>query len=1016
MSTKNVLRLGLLVGLVGLVFFFTPHSAWAGSATVTWNANTEPDIAGYKIYYGTSPRTGTDPKVCTLCGYTANVNAGNVLTRTFNSLTDGQTHYFSVSAYDTSGNESVFSAEVSKVLPPSSDTTPPTISGVTASSITATGATITWTTNESSDTQVEYGTTTAYGSSTTLNTSLVTSHSQSLSGLTANTLYHYRVKSKDVAGNLATSSDFFTTLSNPPVISAVTASNLTATGATITWTTDKPATSKINYGLTASYTLSTVKDTALVTSHSVTLGSLTSSILYHYQVESSDSGNLTSVSSDQTFTTAAPPSLPAISNIQSSNITINSATITWATDIAADSQVEYGPTTSYGTSSPLDTSLLTTHSVSLTGLSSGITYNYRVKSGGSVSINKTFTTVATASDTIPPAAVTNLATSNTTTTSITLSWTAPGDDGNTGTAASYQLYWYTLPITDSNLSNAFSLTGLPAPQVAGTSQSYTAISLTPNTTYYFALKTLDEAGNLSLLSNVLSAKTTALTTVPTTGGGSGGGGGFTFVDLTPPGQVKVDRVIEAASQIRIEWTNPQDSDFVRVVIVRNDTHFPTLLNDGLKVLEDKTIFYLAANLKNSQPYYFSLFTIDLAGNISKAVNIKATPKEGVIYYPKDAAPVSAAQTTGYIPPVITIPASTSPLAFISPYPSGSLIRYIFEPTVYYLENSTKRPISDLFTLLRLTNNNPNQVIVTPFKDALSGYTSSDPLTIKNLNQAKLSSPLIRAKDSPRVYLIDDQNKTRRHIPSVGIFFSYGFTFPQVKEVDKSVLDQYFDSGSLSFQFLPDGSMIKSPVDPKVYILHNSQKRWIKTYEIFKSYKLDFFKVVTLPKEAIDAYGTGNEVNTTTESLPAAAVSSAGAKAGVSVPTPTPAPAVIYPPSSLLKGSSPTIYYIESNQKRAFSSQAVFELLGYKFSDVKTVKDSELNNIPTGSVISQVDRHPNGALIKLNNNPKIYLLENNQLRWITTPAVFKSKGYSFDKVIVISEKELQRYQVGEEIKQ
>jgi RHS repeat-associated protein len=95
---------------------------------------------------------------------------------------------------------------------PPGDTTPPVISGVNAGSIGATSANIAWTTNENSDSQVEYGTITAYGQSTTLNPSLVTAHSQGLSGLTAGTLYHYRVKSKDAAGNLRVSGDFtFTT-------------------------------------------------------------------------------------------------------------------------------------------------------------------------------------------------------------------------------------------------------------------------------------------------------------------------------------------------------------------------------------------------------------------------------------------------------------------------------------------------------------------------------------------------------------------------------------------------------------------------------------------------------------------------------------------------------------------------------------------------------------------------------------------------------------------------------------
>ncbi|MBS4029759.1 MAG: fibronectin type III domain-containing protein [Ignavibacteriales bacterium] len=91
------------------------------------------------------------------------------------------------------------------------DVTPPVISNVQSSGISSSGATITWTTDESSNSVVEYGLTTSYGSSTT-NASMVTSHSVALSGLTASTLYHYRVKSTDASNNTATSGDFtFTT-------------------------------------------------------------------------------------------------------------------------------------------------------------------------------------------------------------------------------------------------------------------------------------------------------------------------------------------------------------------------------------------------------------------------------------------------------------------------------------------------------------------------------------------------------------------------------------------------------------------------------------------------------------------------------------------------------------------------------------------------------------------------------------------------------------------------------------
>jgi subtilisin family serine protease len=80
------------------------------------------------------------------------------------------------------------------------DVTPPVTSNVLAIGITANSAVITWTTDEASSSVVNYGLTTAYGSTTT-GSNGVTSHSVSLSGLTANTLYHYRVTSTDASGN-----------------------------------------------------------------------------------------------------------------------------------------------------------------------------------------------------------------------------------------------------------------------------------------------------------------------------------------------------------------------------------------------------------------------------------------------------------------------------------------------------------------------------------------------------------------------------------------------------------------------------------------------------------------------------------------------------------------------------------------------------------------------------------------------------------------------------------------------
>jgi hypothetical protein len=91
------------------------------------------------------------------------------------------------------------------------------------------------------------------------------------------------------------------------------------------------------------------------------------------------SGNVT-VSPNYTFISADEPDVtpPAISNVQITNITSSSATISWMTDEPSSSQVEYGLDTSYGNTSSYDSRLVTVHSLTITGLSGYTMYDFRV--------------------------------------------------------------------------------------------------------------------------------------------------------------------------------------------------------------------------------------------------------------------------------------------------------------------------------------------------------------------------------------------------------------------------------------------------------------------------------------------------------------------------------------------------------------------------------------------------------------------------------------------------------------
>lgn len=192
--------------------------------------------------------------------------------------------------------------------------TAPAISNVQAINLTPTSATITWSTDKSSDSTVDYGLTVAYASGTVSDANAVFAHSIPLSGLTPATTYHFRVQSFDSATQLTGVSADYTFTTPPdnaaPVISNVQAANITDTSATITWSTDEPATSIVLYGPTPAYG-SQASVPGLAANHAVPLSGLVKNTTYHFQVVSADGQGLTSASADFTFTTSADVTAPA---------------------------------------------------------------------------------------------------------------------------------------------------------------------------------------------------------------------------------------------------------------------------------------------------------------------------------------------------------------------------------------------------------------------------------------------------------------------------------------------------------------------------------------------------------------------------------------------------------------------------------------------------------------------------------------------------------------------------------
>jgi len=190
---------------------------------------------------------------------------------------------------------------------------------------------------------------------------------------------------------------------------------------------------------------------------------------------------------------------PTVSSVTSTNVTGGSAIITWTSSEPTTSQVEYGPTISYGSLTAVDTTLVTAHSTLLTGLNPQTTYNYRVRSVDAagnerIGANQTFTTLAAPPDATPPSIPTNLAAVAVSATQINLSWNASTDNV---AVAGYKV-----------LRNGIQIATVGVP-------SYASVNLAPSTNYTYTVAAYDALNNTSQPSAAASATTLPDITPPT---------------------------------------------------------------------------------------------------------------------------------------------------------------------------------------------------------------------------------------------------------------------------------------------------------------------------------------------------------------------------------------------------------------------------------------------------------------------------------------------------------------------
>jgi hypothetical protein len=133
--------------VVCIIVSLIASNALAAQATLAWNPNTESDLAGYRVHYGTASGS-----------YTVHIDVHNVTTYNVTGLTAGQTYYFAATAYDTSGNESAYSNSVSYAVPAANGApaTPATPTGASSAIVNAAITFNTSATDPNGDTNLQY--------------------------------------------------------------------------------------------------------------------------------------------------------------------------------------------------------------------------------------------------------------------------------------------------------------------------------------------------------------------------------------------------------------------------------------------------------------------------------------------------------------------------------------------------------------------------------------------------------------------------------------------------------------------------------------------------------------------------------------------------------------------------------------------------------------------------------------------------------------------------------------------
>lgn len=240
----------------------------------------------------------------------------------------------------------------------------------------------------------------------------------------------------------------------------------------------------------------------------------------------------------------------------------------------------------------------------------------------------------------------------------------------------------------------------------------------------------------------------------------------------------------------------------------------------------------------------------------------------------------------------------------------------------------------------------------------------------------IAKKLVRNKETKKLYLIEDN--IAQAVTDDDILAANGYTEDEAIDMDDDELESYEEGDELDY---PDGTVVEA--GNKTYLISNGVKRLLKNDRVKAGipWARQLTKMLSLDK--LTSISQGPDVDSEEELADNTLVSVQGETA---------------------------VWRIRGGKRQVFSHAKIFNLHRLDWNKIKTITGKKLQEYDWAAPIE----YPDGALIKVPTDPKVYLLANGLRRWIETEADLKGLGYKFSDIVDMPPTEIINYPQGDPV--